>query len=214
MDLYNKKVSEFIGLVDSEMPTPGGGSSSALMSTLGISLARMVGHLTVTKKKFLSLDEKIQEEFNASLNSLLMLKEQIAPLIDEDSASYNAIIAAYRMPRETDEEKSLRRKQIKEATLGAIAVPFKIAKLSIEVFNYLDIILNYGNESAISDVGVSILALSSGIEGAIYNVLINLIGHKDEELVKYYKEESNKILNDLNTFKEKRIKLIYEKLEF
>lgn len=214
MKLYNKEVNEFIDLVDSKMPTPGGGSSSALMSVLGVSLARMVGHLTVTKKNFLSLNDDIQKEFNSALQSLLELKDKIIPLIDEDSASYNAIIAAYRMPRETDEEKSLRRKQIKEATIGAIEIPFKIAKLSLETFNHLDIILEHGNVSAISDVGVSILALSSGVEGALYNVLINLIGMKDQDVVKHYKDETNRILKEMNSYKEKSLKIIYEKLEF
>lgn len=214
MKLYNKKVNEFIDLVDSDTPTPGGGSSSALMSVLGLSLARMVGHLTVNKKKFKNLDENIQQDFNNSLISLLELKEKLIPLIDEDSESFNAIMKAFKLPKETEQEKKLRQEKINEATLIAIEIPFKVAKLSLEAFNYFEVILNYGNTSAISDLGVSVLSISSGVEGALYNVLINLIGFNDLETVNYYQNEVAKMLTKTHNLKEIYLKEIYKKLNF
>ncbi len=214
MKLYNQTVNEFVELVDSSSPTPGGGSSSALMSVLGLSLSRMVGHLTVNKRKFSRLEEDIQVEFNNNLNALLTLKDKLIPLIDEDSASFNLIMAAYRLPKETAEDIEIRKTKIKEATIEAIRIPFEVAKLSYEAFKYLPFILKYGNMSAVSDLGVSVLALSSGVEGAIYNVFINLIGFDDEDISNYYKTESDKLLKQTNTFKTNFIDQIYKALEY
>lgn len=214
MSLYQKTVNEFIELVDSDFPTPGGGTSSALMSVLGISLSRMVAHLTVDKKKFKNLDEETQKEFIDTQNKLLEIKQQIIPLIDEDSESFNAIMRAFKLPRETDEDKRIRRKAIDDSTLVAIEVPYKIAKTSLMALENLEIMLNHGNESAISDLGVCTLALSSGIEGAMLNVLINLVGHKDQELIDYYKKETKKILEKTKNIKEHILKEVYIKLEY
>lgn len=213
MDLWNKQISEFVDLVDSNKPTPGGGSSSALISVLGLSLARMVGHLTTNKRKFKNLDENIQKEFNDSFTSLLNLKEKLIPLIDKDALSFNAIISAIRLPKETDEEKNIRKNKIKEATLHAIEIPFQIAKLSLESFNHFEVILKYGNVNSISDLGVGILAISSGVEGALYNVLINLIGFKDLDIVNDYKNKVTGMLAKTNNLKEEFLKEIYKKLE-
>lgn len=211
--LVNKSVTDFMELVDSSKPTPGGGSSSALMSSLGISLTRMVGHLTTNRKSFLKLDEEIQNEFNHNLKSLLSLKDKLLPLIDEDAKSFDDFMIAFRLPKITNEEKKIRRAKMDEATLKAIKIPHEISKLSLEALDYIPFILKHGNKSAVSDIGVSILALTSGIEGALYNVLINLLGFKNEEIVTFYKNEVHNILNKTNDFRQNYIKIIYEELE-
>lgn len=202
MNLSNKTLNEFIEMVDSASPAPGGGSVAALMSVLGLALARMVGHLSVNKKKFLKLDDCIKKEFNEALANLAALKEKIMPLIDEDTASFQAIMQAFSLPKETNDELAIRNKAIKIATLKAIQVPYQVAKLSISSFAYFSNLLQYGNQQAISDLGVSLLALSSGIEGALYNVLINIINFDDELIVSYYQNEVKSLLQENNKFRE------------
>lgn len=212
MKLINLKVKDFIEQVDSNSPAPGGGSVAALMSVLGISLSKMVGHLSVNKKRFLKLDDSIQEEFKNHLNKLDNLKNDLIPLIDADTESFNMIMKAFKLAKNTDEEKKIRNSAIEEATIEAIIIPFEVAKLSLEGLKALEFILEFGNKQTVSDLGVSVLALSSGIEGAIYNVMINLGSLKDETLISQYKLESKKTLERSNKYKVEILKRVYKYL--
>ena len=209
MYLIDLKVKQFIDEVDSNSPAPGGGSVSALLSVLGISLSKMVGHLSINKKKFLKLDESIQKTFKNNIIVLDNFKKELMPLIDADTESFNLIMKAYSLKKDSEEEIILRNKKIEAATIEAIKVPFRVAYLSLEALKVLDFILEYGNKQTISDLGVSVLALSSGIEGAIYNVMINLGSLKNERIISYYKEKSKDILNKTNIFKKSVLEKVY-----
>ncbi|MFA6827083.1 MAG: cyclodeaminase/cyclohydrolase family protein [Bacilli bacterium] len=209
MYLIDLKVKQFIDEVDSNSPAPGGGSVSALLSVLGISLSKMVGHLSINKKKFLKLDESIQKTFKNNLIVLDNFKKELMPLIDADTESFNLIMKAYSLKKDSEEEIILRNKKIEAATIEAIKVPFRVAYLSLEALKVLDFILEYGNKQTISDLGVSVLALSSGIEGAIYNVMINLGSLKNERIISDYKEKSKEILNKTNIFKKSVLEKVY-----
>lgn len=213
MDLINLKIKDFIEQVDSDSPAPGGGSVSALMSVLGVSLSRMVGHLSIDKKKFLKLDETIQEEFKNCLNKLNIIKDKLIPLIDADTKSFNMIMKAYGFPKVTDEEIELRSNLIEEATIEAIRVPFEVANLSLEALEVFGFILKYGNKQTVSDLGVATLAVSSGIEGAIYNIMINLSSLKDKNKIKIYKKESKELLDKSYKYQDQILEDIYELLK-
>ena len=105
MKLIDMKVLDFTNLVDSKSPAPGGGSVSALCGSLGTSLARMVGHLTIGKKKFLALDVNIQKQFIEVIHSLEGLKNELLMLVDKDTEAFNQIMLAYKMPKDTPERK-------------------------------------------------------------------------------------------------------------
>lgn len=204
MNLIDLKVREFVEEVSSASPAPGGGSVSALMSIFGIALARMVGHLTINKKKFQKLDSKITDQFHQYMDTLVQLKSKLLPMIDADTQSFNRIMDAYQLPKDTEVEQAHRDSAIYEATLGAIEVPYQVAVMSLEALECLPFILIYGNPQTTSDIGVAALALASGIEGALYNVLINLWGLKNTDIVQYYQtraatmlEKIAKIRNDL-----------------
>lgn len=209
MNLINLKVKEFINEVDSLTPTPGGGSSSALMSSLGISLSRMVGHLTVGKKRFSKFDEKIQEEFINTINNLEEIKNKLISLIDEDTNAYNEVVKAFKLPKETSEEISKRELEIEKATIKAIEVPLEILSLSYQAIKTLNIVLKVGNPNAISDLGVSVLSLSAGAEGALLNVLINLPGLSNEELKVTYSDKANKMIKEVKELKEEILNGVY-----
>ena len=132
MKLVDLKVTEFINEVDSKAVTPGGGSVSALASSIGVALVRMVGHVTVNKKKFRALDQDIQDKYNNVVNSLLSVKEELILLVDKDTDAFNLIMSAFRLPKETTEEKAVRKQAILEGTIEAIKVPYRVAEISLK----------------------------------------------------------------------------------
>ncbi|TNF07410.1 MAG: formimidoyltetrahydrofolate cyclodeaminase [Bacillota bacterium] len=212
MKLIDNKVIEFIEQVDSKSPAPGGGSVSALCGAIGASLIRMVGHLTVDKKKFNALDSKIQLEFKSTLSELLMIKEQLILLVDKDTDAFNMILKAYALPKTTDSEINIRKEEIQVATLEAIMVPLKVATLSMSALNHLDTILQNGNKSAISDLGVAILTLITGVEGAALNVLINLSGLEDRIAAQQFKNQVDELLKKAHLKKDELLPKIYQQL--
>ncbi|MGL4403388.1 MAG: cyclodeaminase/cyclohydrolase family protein [Fusobacteriaceae bacterium] len=182
MKLIELTINEFLSEVDSPSPAPGGGSVSALASALGVSLIRMVGHLSFGKKKFEGLDEGIKMEFKRRFDELQGIEEELKNLIDKDTESFKLFMAAMKMPKETDEEKKIRSVAMQDATKNAIETPLRIAQLSSDVLHLLDYFVTYGNKNAISDVGVATTLLYSGLEGAVMNVRINLPSLSDEML--------------------------------
>jgi len=212
MKLIEMEVKKFIDEVDSKSPAPGGGSVAALSSALGVSLIRMVGHLTVDKKKFLALSPDIQFEFKDTYNSLIVVKNQLLNLIDEDTHAFNFIMNAFQMPKITEEEIKMRNKKIQEATLEAIMVPVKVASISLSAMKTLDFILKYGNKQTISDLGVAALSLSAGIEGACLNILINLPGLDDQIAASQFRIQATDYISRAHQKRDAFMLQIYEKM--
>jgi len=212
MKLVDLKVEEFLAEVNSASPAPGGGSVSALSSSLGVGLLRMVGHLTIPKKKFLKLDEEIQEEFEGIFESLEYYLEQLKGLIDKDTEAFNQIMAAFRLPKETEEDKKYRSGKIEEATVVAIEVPGEVARTGRLVLASLEVLYQYGNKNCLSDLGVSGLLLHTTIVGAVMNMKINLSGISCNDLKGKYQE----VIDDLFSFSNNEVlgfvNKVYEKL--
>lgn len=212
MKLIDMKLNDFINEIDSKSPAPGGGSVSALSAALGVSLARMVGHLTVDKKKFLALPSEIQLEFKDTCDSLIMIKDQLISLIDLDTDSFNMIMGAFKMPKETESEQKIRNEKIQDGTLEAIRVPIKVASLSLSAMHQIPYILKYGNKQTISDLGVSTLMLSSGIDGACMNVLINLPGLEDRITAAQFKKQVDDLIDKAHQIRDEILNLVYKEL--
>lgn len=212
MTLVNKTVLEFIEKVDSNQPTPGGGSVSALATSLGVSLAKMVGHLTVPKKAFKGLEPSLQESIVEYIESLDKIKKRLVELIDEDTIAYNKVMSAFKMPKETDVDKQKRRNAIQEGTLCAIEVPFEVAQKGLEAMTLFELIIKHGNKNAISDLGVGALLLYAGIEGALLNVQINLGMLKDSKKVAFYTNECQEISRNSAALKDSLLSLVKDVL--
>jgi len=202
MSYLEMSLKDFIDVVDSNEPAPGGGSVSALASTLGIALTRMMGSLAINKKKYNELDDIIKEEFTEKSKKLFKIREKLGKLIDEDTASFNQLMNAYRLPKNTDDEKEFRKEEIQKATLYATEIPFEVAKTSLEAMELFPFFSKYGNQNAITDLGVGAMLLETGIRGAILNVKINLGGLKDEAKVEKFKIDYEKIEEDATLLKE------------
>lgn len=213
MKLYDYTLKDFVEAIDSNSPTPGGGSVSALCATMGVALSRMVGHLTVEKKKFLALPQEIQYEFIDVNRALILIKDELKALIDEDTNAFNLIMKAYKMPKNNAIEVLERNQKIQEGTTEAIRVPIKVATLSLSALHQLPMLLKYGNTSAISDLGVSVLMLSTAIEGACMNVLINLPGLEDQILKHQYEHQVKNLMDMMNVSKKTLLETVYKHLE-
>jgi len=208
MKLVDYTVKDFIEQVDSSMPTPGGGSVAGVASTLGIGLSRMVGHLTTGKKKFKALDDDVKQEYHRILDRFVVIKETMLTLIDEDTLAFEKVMDAFKLPKETDEEKVIRKEAIEDATYGAIEVPYRVASLSLQALGDLEYLLDYGNRNAVSDIGVAALMLYSGLEGALLNVLINVGSLSNEEIQTRYQKEAEQFSIEGEQLKNKVLKKV------
>ncbi len=212
MKLVDLKVNDFINEVDSKSPAPGGGSVAALTGSLSSSLARMVCHLTVGKKKFKALDEETQKLVFDAMNNLENEKALFTVLVDKDTEAFNQIMAAFRLPKETEEDKKYRSGKIEEATVVAIEVPGEVARTGRLVLASLEVLYQYGNKNCLSDLGVSGLLLHTTIVGAVMNMKINLSGISCNDLKGKYQE----VIDDLFRFSNNEVlgfvNRVYEKL--
>lgn len=209
MKLKDYSVEAFINEIDAKSPAPGGGSASALMSSIGIALIRMVGHLTVDKKKFMSLDPKIQFEFKDVIESFRYIKDELIHLIDSDTEAFNDIMTSYQLPKTNEEEINIRNQAIHNATEKAIMVPLKVASLSLSALHQCDVIIRYGNKQTVSDLGVACLAITSGALGGLMNVMINLPGLNDEIAVKQYRLQVEDMMKKIHHLRDEILEKVY-----
>ena len=193
MKLVELDVLKFLDVVDSNSPAPGGGSVSALASSLGASLARMVAHLSFGKKNYEALADDVKAKFVANFDELLKIKNELNDLIDRDSEAYNTVMAAYKLP------KAARSAEIQKSLKYAIQTPYDIVVLSGKAISLLGEILANGNQNAITDIGVGTMLLMVGLEGGILNVKVNLSSIKDAE----YVEKITKEIYDIKATAEK-----------
>ncbi|MBE0700272.1 MAG: cyclodeaminase/cyclohydrolase family protein [Acholeplasmataceae bacterium] len=212
MKLIDMEVKRFIQEIDSKSPAPGGGSVSALSATLGVALTKMVGHLSVEKKKFLALDPAIQIQFHQIMKSLDTIKEDLYPLIDQDTDAFNLIMQAFGLPKSTDDEINHRNQKIEAGTIEAIRVPSEVAKMALKAMVHLPFVIKYGNRQTASDLGVAALMLASGIEGACLNISINLPGLSDKKKVEEYRNHVKTWVEQATRIKSEVLELVYAKI--
>ena len=213
MKLIEMTLNQFSNEVDSNSPAPGGGSVAALSSNIGVSLARMMANLSFGKKKYEALDEDIKAEFNNRFEKLGDIRNELMELVDRDTESFNEVMKAFKMPKATDEEKDFRNKAIQEATLFSIEVPYKTAELSLEALRLLEYLVGYGNQNAITDVGVGTLLSYSGMEGAILNVKVNLMGLEDTKIVEEYSSKCTSMIKEGSEIKDRIMSNIHKSLD-
>ena len=177
--LINMNLATFADETASESPAPGGGSISAYVGSLGVSLATMVANLSSHKKGW---DNRWQE-FSIWAEKGQSLKDQLINLVDADTKAFNDIMSAFNLPKSTDEEKKKRTQCIQEATKYAIEVPFKVMQLSFESMALIKTMAMEGNPNSVSDAGVGALCARSAVIGAFMNVRINASGLDDKKFV-------------------------------
>jgi formiminotetrahydrofolate cyclodeaminase len=191
MKLTSMTTSDLLAAFRSSEPTPGGGSASALAGAVGASLLAMVAGLP---KPRATSDDEVQRlgDTGAQCSALAV---QLEALIDEDSAAYDLVVGAFRMPKGTDEEKAARTAGIQRALTAATEAPLNVMRRCAEALAVAPTIAALGNQNASSDVAVARALLSAGLSGARENVEINLGSLKDEAYVARIREESTALMN-------------------
>ena len=177
--LVDMSCVEFANESASEAPAPGGGSVSAYVGALGAAMATMVANLSSHKAGW---DDR-WEEFSDWAEKGQKLKDELLHLVDEDTASFNKIMAAFGLPRGTEEEKQIRHNTIQDATKAATMVPFNTMLKAFEVFEVCKVMAEKGNPSLASDAGVGALCSRAAVMGAFLNVKINAADIEDKAFV-------------------------------
>ncbi len=194
--LIQLNLRAFVNETASESPAPGGGSISAYMGSLGAALATMVANLSSHKKGW---DEQ-WETFSDWAEKGQYYKDALLNLVDEDTAAFNGIMAAFALAKTTDEEKKIRTDAIQAATKFAMEIPFKVMQLSFDSMSVIKAMAEIGNPNSASDAGVAALCARSAVMGAFMNVRINASGYSDKTFVNdliqqgYALEEKTKAL--------------------
>ncbi len=175
--LLKMNLRQFCNETLSDSPAPGGGSVAALMGALGASLGGMVANLSAGKRGW---DDKLKY-FSDWAVKAQQLKDELLFLVDEDTAAFNKVMAAFALPRESAEEKAARKAAIQSANQYAAEIPLRVMETVAKAYPLLAEMAENGNPASISDVGVGLLAVRACIGGAAMNVRINLAGLKDEK---------------------------------
>lgn len=175
--LVDLTLKDFVNKVAGSDPVPGGGSIAALSATISAALTSMVANLTIGKKKYAEQEERMK----VISEKAVAVKEEFQAYIDKDSDAYNKVFACFKMPKETDEEKQRRSAAIQEATKFAAEVPLEVARKTSEIIPMIEEVAKKGNQNAVTDACVAMMAARMAVLGAAMNVRINLGGLKDKE---------------------------------
>ncbi|CDI50492.1 cyclodeaminase/cyclohydrolase family protein [Clostridium tetani] len=196
--LKDLSIKDFIYETASDSPAPGGGSIAALSAASAAALIEMVANLTIGKKGY----EDVEEEMKELKGVAAEYKEKFVNYIDEDSDSFNKIMDAFKMPKNTEEEKKARTKVIQEGFKGAATVPLNVAKDAFELLDLAEKVIAKGNQNAVTDGAVAAMSARTAVHSALYNVKINLGSIKDEEFVNDTKREIEKLESNVNKIEE------------
>lgn len=189
--LVDLSLKKFVDETASESPAPGGGSVSAYLGALGAALGAMVANLTAHKKGY---EDRLEFFSEYGVQAQEKIKELLF-LVDEDTKAFNAIMEAYRLPKNTVEEKSIRKKAIRKANVYAIEIPLKTMETAAACLPLLRAMIENGNPNSISDAGVGALCIQAAVSGAALNVQINAAGLDDEAKKAAYFEKAETIEN-------------------
>src|SRR5436190_3677075 len=206
--LVNMKLNEFADETASESPAPGGGSIAAYVGSLGVSLAAMVANLSSHKKGW---DER-WEEFSKWAEAGQQYKDELLKLVDADTKAFNQIMHAMGLPKGTEQEKSVRKQAIQDATRNAIEVPFKVMQASYNSMEIIKAMAETGNPNSVSDVGVGALCARSAVMGAFMNVRINASGYDDKSFVQDIISRGKEIENNAVAMEAEIVKIVNEKI--
>lgn len=190
--LVDLSVKEFLAKTAGSDPVPGGGSIAALNAAIAAALTEMVANLTIGRKKYEDKEELMKQiALQAGQFQSDFIKD-----IDADSDAYNKVFDAFKLPKETEEEKADRSKQIQLATKIAAEVPLEVARKAYAMMEIIAKAAEEGNQNAVTDACVGIMTARTAVLGAILNVRINLTSIKDEEYVKSLTDEVNQLEKD------------------
>ena len=189
-------IDKFIEELSSDAPSPGGGSTAALVAALSSALNSMVYSLTIGKKVFEKLEDtekskmvKLQEESKEFI-------EKSQSFMEQDRIDFLSLMDSYKLPKDSEEEAILRKEKIVKNTIKAMKTPLLLAEECVEFYDNIEFAVKYGNKNLISDAGVATILLHSAIESSIINVKVNLNFLREEEICDEIENKCKTILNN------------------
>jgi formiminotetrahydrofolate cyclodeaminase len=202
--LIEKKITDFLEDLASDLPAPGGGGAAALAGAMGACLISMVARLTIGKKGY----EAVEVQMRDILRRSDQLYQQLTVQVDEDAAAFNEVIAAMKLPKANETEAGIRTEAMQKSFRRAAEVPYKAAVNCKEVLDLAAEIASGCNTNVSSDVGVAAELAWAGLQSSLLNVKINLPYLKDEEYVLSMRRQLAFLIESAGTSKEKALNVV------
>lgn len=199
MNLIDKTLFEYINEVDSNTPTPGGGSVAALAGALGVALAKMLAHFSLNKNKFKEAPVRKQNQFLVAFDELSRYREVLVQGVDEDAISYEAVSMAF---------KSRNPEEIQRALNASAMIALEIQQGAFNALKYVSKLIELGNKNLYSDLISSAILLDSCVEMSSLNVVANATMLTDENIKNDYLTQTNQMVKKSKSMKNKIIKTI------
>lgn len=206
--LIAKDLVEFANETASESPAPGGGSISAYVGALGVSLATMAANLSSHKRGW----DARWEEFSDAAERGQKIKDALLSTVDEDTDAFNQIMAAFGLPKNSPEEKAARKAAIQAATRVAIEVPFKVMRLAFDSLPLIRQMVETGNPNSVTDAGVGALCARAAIRGAYMNIQVNTGGLDDKEYAAQVLSAGKKMADAADIAEQEILRIVESKL--
>lgn len=197
--MLEKKTTEFIEILSSVAPVPGGGGAAATVGAFAVALGMMVTNLTVGKKKYAD----VEEEVKTVRSKLESLRDELVCLVDEDAKAFEPLSKAYGLPKDTEEQKAEKERIMEQVLYEASVVPMKIMETVLKSMHLLKVLAEKGSQIAVSDVGVGILFAQAALEGASLNILINTKLMKQRDCAEKMNAQAESLIQEGQALKEK-----------
>ena len=185
-------IQEFLDVLSSKEPVPGGGGASALAGALGNALGQMVANLTIGKKKYAQVEDEIKE----LAERMKGIQGQFTALADQDAKVFAPLAKCYSLPSGTEEEKAYKAEVMEARLLDASLVPMEIMEKAAEMLEIMDILADKGSRMAVSDVGVGVQFIRTALLGAVMNVYINTRSMKNREKAEEMNEKAERLIKE------------------
>ncbi len=208
MSINEKKCGEFLEILASKTPVPGGGGAAALGGAIGMALSNMVGNLTLGKKKYADVQDEVKELLERGYKIL----EELKILADEDAKVFEPLSKAYGLPTDTPEQTEFKEKTVELCSKNACSVPLEIMRKSFEGIKIQERMGQIGTLIAVSDVGCGVVFLKSALISGALNIIININTIKDEEFVKNISAEMNRLLDEGSKVADETLQIVMDKL--
>lgn len=190
----SKTLQEYFNELSSSSPTPGGGNVAAMCGALASSLGMMVCNLTIGKKKY----AEVEEEMISLRDKLENYQKKFFVLGAKDNEAFDKVMNAFKLPKETDEEKLLRASKIEEATIGAAEVPSDVMQACNEILPMIKTVIEKGNRNSLSDAGVAVSLIATAAESAYLNVMINCSSLSNQTIANEIKKRADIRMDEIS----------------
>lgn len=209
MSMVEKSCSDFLEVLASKAPVPGGGGAAAMGGAIGMALSNMVGNLTVGKKKFADVEDEVKE----LLEKGYAIIEELKVLVEKDAEVFEPLSKAYGLPKDTPEQVKFKEETMEKCSKDACSVPMEIMRKSYEGIKIHQRMGQIGTKIAISDVGCGVAFLKAALVSGSLNVIINLGAIKDAEYVQAVTEEMDRLVEEGSKIADETLQLVIEKIK-